>query len=56
MLTIIINSLPVIVVFQPTKKNVRFADLCYDEEPEQSTGGGNEKLFTKRNSGEFNFI
>ncbi|XP_045197184.2 LOW QUALITY PROTEIN: uncharacterized protein LOC123551937 [Mercenaria mercenaria] len=33
----------------PTKKNVRFADLCYDDEPEQS-GEGDSKLFVKRNN------
>lgn len=34
----------------PTKKNVRFADLCYDEEPDQNGGEGNDKLFVKRNN------
>lgn len=38
-------------MFQPAKKNVRFADLCYDESPDQNgqMEMEDDKLFIKRN-------
>ena len=39
-------------ILQPTKKNVRFADLCYEEQAEQGEAETEEdKLFVRRNKG-----
>ena len=39
-------------IFQPSKKNVRFADLCYEEQDNQGEEETeDDKLFVRRNKG-----